>query len=462
MKITKINPEIDRRSFIKLVSVAGVGSMVLPGKIWGSESGKNSRIISVTDDLATSGLNIDKEAVQTMMDFGIMELAQIWDVGGAWKALFPGISTNKIIAIKVNCASSGLPSHPVVTDTIINSLKKIQFGDSYFPENNIIIYERTDYELINAGFTINDSASGVRCFGTNHSGVGFSSHTFPVNGQNKKISRIVSDMADYIINLSVLKNHSLSGVTLCLKNHYGTVQDAITMHGNHCDPWIPALNAIDPIINKNVVNIIDGLFGIKSGGPGGNSQFTANNFIMSTDIVAVDFLGTELLRENGCSTTNIATHIATAVTYGLGTNQPSQMDLVEIFNPTLMNVSVSQPNGGENLIPENMYSIQWESTNLNNVKIEYSTNDGLDWINIIDSIAASTGLYNWMVPNTPSDYCKLRISSIDSPYINDISDGSFIILPDIFVETQWENTNLDQRFTWKKNINIKQIYTFCR
>ena len=435
MKKTKINPEIDRRSFIKLVSVAGVGSMVLPGKIWGSESGKNSRIVSVTDDLATNGLNIDEVVAQTMMDCGIMELAQIWDVGSAWKALLPGISTNKIIAIKVNCAAPNLPSHPVVTEAITSSLIKMQFGDSYFPENNIIIYERSDYELINAGFTINDSATGVRCFGTNHSGVGFSSHTYPVNGQNKKISRIVSDMADYIINLSVLKNHSLSGVTLCLKNHYGTVQDAITMHSNYCDPWIPALNAIDPIINKSSVNIVDGLFGIKSGGPGGNPQFAANNFIMSTDIVATDFLSSELLRENGCLTTNNATHIATAVTYGLGTNQPSQMDIVEIINPTLMNVLVNQPNGGESLIPDIIYNIQWESTNLTNVKIEYSTNDGLDWINIIDSIAANTGHYNWIVPNTPSENCKLRISCIDNPYINDVSDGVFSIQSSSLIQT---------------------------
>jgi len=435
MKKTKINSEIDRRSFIKLASVAGIGSMVLPIKTWSLGATRNSRIVSVTDDLATNGLNIDEVVAQTMMDCGIMELAQIWDIGNAWKSLLPGISTNKIIAIKVNCAAPNLPSHPVVTEAITSSLIKMQFGDSYFPENNIIIYERSDYELINAGFTINDSATGVRCFGTNHSGVGFSSHYYTVNGQNKKISRIVSDMADYIINLSVLKNHSLSGVTLCLKNHYGTVQDAITMHSNYCDPWIPALNAIDPIINKSSVNIVDGLFGIKSGGPGGNPQFAANNFIMSTDIVATDFLSSELLRENGCTTTNLATHIATAVTYGLGTNQPSQMDIVEIINPSLMNVLVNQPNGGESLIPDIIYNIQWESTNLTNVKIEYSTNDGLDWINIIDSIAANTGHYNWTVPNTPSENCKLRISCIDNPFINDVSDGVFSIQSSSLIQT---------------------------
>ncbi|OYT13306.1 MAG: hypothetical protein B6I19_05800 [Bacteroidetes bacterium 4572_114] len=191
------NPEPGRRTFIKLVSVAGVGSMVFPFKAWASGTSRNSRIVSVTDDLATNGLNIDKDVVQTMMDSGIMELAQIWDVGSAWKSLFPDITADKTIAIKVNCASPGLPSHPIVTEAIANSLTKMPFGGSFFPENNIIIFERTDYELINAGFTINASSSGVRCFGTNHSGVGFSSQTYPVNGQNKKISRIVSDMADY-------------------------------------------------------------------------------------------------------------------------------------------------------------------------------------------------------------------------------------------------------------------------
>ena len=428
MKIKNEMSGFDRRSFLKTVSVAGVGSMVLPFELLAINPPRNSRVVIVTDDEATNGLNINEDIVQIMIDYSIMNFAQIWDVGDAWQAILPGISSSKIVAIKVNCLNWSMPSHPLVAYAIANSLQKMLFSGGFsFPANKIIIFDRTDSDLQYSGYTINTSSSGVRCFGTSHSGIGYSSQTWNVNGQNKKISRVATEMTDYIINLSVMKNHSFSGVTLNLKNHYGTVQYPSSLHGGNCDPYIPALNAIEPIKSKNVINIIDALFGIKSGGPGGNPQFVANKFIISSDIVAGDYQGRKLLQENGCNTTGQATHIDTAVSYGLGTNQPNQMDIVEMLNPSLMMVLVNQPNGGESLIPDDTYIIQWESTDVNNVKIEYSTNGGLDWINIIDSIAAGTGTYNWTVPNTPSENCIIRISCIDNLYVNDKSDGIFTI-----------------------------------
>ncbi len=211
----------------------------------------------------------------------------------------------------------------------------MSFGVGNFPENNIIIFDRTNYELTSAGYTINTSENGVRCFGTNNSGVGYSSESYSVNGSNQKISTIVTEMADYIINLGVLKNHSIAGATLCLKNHYGTCHNPGQIHSNHCDPYIPALNALPVINDKQTMNIIDALYGIYSGGPGGSPQFIANKFILSQDIVAADYWGRELLLENGCNTTNNAHHIDTAAQepYVLGTNDPEQMDVLNILNP---------------------------------------------------------------------------------------------------------------------------------
>jgi hypothetical protein len=133
----------------------------------------------------------------------------------------------------------------------------------------------------------------------------------------------------------------MSGVSLCLKNHYGTCSDpggtqsdpGGLHNGNYCDPYIPALNALTPIKSKQMVNIIDGLFGIRSGGPEGSPQFTANKIIMSTDIVAADYCGKELLKSNGCTSTGNAFHIDTAATtYALGTNDPANMDIINITN----------------------------------------------------------------------------------------------------------------------------------
>jgi hypothetical protein len=143
-------------------------------------------------------------------------------------------------------------------------------------------------------------------------------------------------MADYIVNVSVLKNHNMAGVTLCLKNHYGTCNSPGGLHGGDCDPYIPALNSLGPIRNKQCVNVCDALLGIYAGGPSGSPQFAANTLIISQDIVAADYWGREILEDNGCTTISDAHHIETAAgaPYYLGTNDPGQMDVQHIVEPS--------------------------------------------------------------------------------------------------------------------------------
>ena len=84
----------------------------------------------------------------------------------------------------------------------------------------------------------------------------------------------------------------------------------------------------------------------------------------------------------------------------------------------LNSISLTSPNGGENWIIGNSYNITWSSSNITNVKIDYTTNSGSNWINIISSTSASAGSYNWTVPNTPSSQYMVRISDAanDSVY----------------------------------------------
>ncbi|MCK5087984.1 MAG: M6 family metalloprotease domain-containing protein [Melioribacteraceae bacterium] len=65
-------------------------------------------------------------------------------------------------------------------------------------------------------------------------------------------------------------------------------------------------------------------------------------------------------------------------------------------------------------------------TNITNVKIEYSTNNGSDWIEVIAS-TSNDGSYSWAVPNTPSSQCKVKISDVADPGVSDESDAAFTI-----------------------------------
>lgn len=89
-------------------------------------------------------------------------------------------------------------------------------------------------------------------------------------------------------------------------------------------------------------------------------------------------------------------------------------------------VSVLYPNGGETLEIGKIEVIKWSSTNISNVKLEYSINAGSSWISII-TVAASSGTYSWTVPNVNSTLCKIRITNTANTSLYDVSDSVFVI-----------------------------------
>jgi len=325
----------DRRTFLKMTTAMGVAGLVYPRGLFAAPTAANSRVVIVDDPASISGLTVNAAVVQTMVNAGIRSLTQNNDLNQAWKLLLPGVSSTSKIALKVNCINSSLSTHPAVALAVANSLKQLNFGGIPFPDNNIIIFDRTTWELQAAGYTLNTSASGVRCFATNSAGVGYSAQSYNVAGQSQTLSTIITNTADFLVNIAVLKNHGDAGVTLCLKNHYGSCINPGNLHGDYCNPFVPALNGLAPILNRQKVFIIDALAGITSGGPSGPPRIFPKKLIFSADIVAGDYQGRKLLADNGCTTTATATHIDTAATtYSLGTNNPAQMDVIALSSPT--------------------------------------------------------------------------------------------------------------------------------
>jgi hypothetical protein len=338
---------LSRRDFLKRTALGGAGLTLassLPGfPIRASWSGgTTSRVVLVTDQGASFGSSISEEVVQVMMDRGIMELTDEATVGAAWRSLFPGITPASRIGIKINCINRYLSSHPEVAYAIAEGLASMEVGGSSFPRNNIIIWDRYNYEITNAGYTryTDSDPNTVRCFGTNQSGYGPDYDSgFTVLGNTYYPSSILTKHNDYLINLSVLKNHTISGMTMSLKNHYGSINYPAGLHGyNHCDPQIAELNKKirDQLGSPQVVSICDAIFGIFSGGPMGYPQFIFNGILLSKDPVALDYQGKLILENQGCQTTGMATYIATAAgsSYNLGTDDPQQIEMRHIVDPT--------------------------------------------------------------------------------------------------------------------------------
>ncbi|MCD6308721.1 MAG: hypothetical protein J7M24_06980, partial [Candidatus Latescibacteria bacterium] len=92
-------------------------------------------------------------------------------------------------------------------------------------------------------------------------------------------------------------------------------------------------------------------------------------------------------------------------------------------------IEVTAPNGGERWDASSTQVIQWNSTGLQNVRIQYSKDGGNSWVNIIQQASALTGSYSWTIPDeASSNKCRIRISDASDTAILDDSDNDFEIL----------------------------------
>jgi len=116
-------------------------------------------------------------------------------------------------------------------------------------------------------------------------------------------------------------------------------------------------------------------------------------------------------------------------------SNPSINDVSDaVFTITNPVVTVTAPNGGEIWAVGTVKQVKWTSQDISHIKIEYSTDNGSEWLVIIASRLAAFGSYNWTIPNTPSTQCLVRISDVSNPAVNDVSDSTFKIESNVSVE----------------------------
>jgi len=335
--------DISRRDFLKYLGAGAAGLVVNPKLSVNFPDPKllHSTVVQCYHTNATTGSAINQSVVQVMMDASIKALTGLSDVGEAWKSVFPGITTSSVISVKVNCFTE-LPTHPEFAKCILGGLTQMMYSGTPFNPYQVIAWDDSDAHLTgNGGYTINyNTPDQMRCFGSDHSGVGYDTVSLNVNGVTSHPSRILSQLSNYVIDAAVLKTHSMSTVTLNLKNNYGSVNNPGSIHGNgSCNPEIPSLNQqIRDVLNPTgrvKIYIIDGLFGLYSGGPGGLPNCNPKKLIMSLDPVACDTQGQIAInierQAHGLGTIS-APHIITAsqAPYNLGT---TDINLIEINNP---------------------------------------------------------------------------------------------------------------------------------
>jgi len=92
-----------------------------------------------------------------------------------------------------------------------------------------------------------------------------------------------------------------------------------------------------------------------------------------------------------------------------------------------ISIAVTSPNGGEILYVGLTKNITWLSAGkVGNVRIEYSTDSGTSWMEIVGS-TENNGTYSWLVPDAASTTCLVRISEAEDGDPSDTSNAAFTI-----------------------------------
>ena len=269
---------------------------------------------------ADEGGKVNASEVTELLGKSIVAATGISNLGAAWGSLF---DRKDVVGIKVNSlAGSGLSSHPVLVAAIVKGL-----AGAGIPKENIIVWDRAEHELSAAGFSP-ETVAGARILGTDSRGAGYESDIEFSGEIGSCFSTILSRMCTAIINVPVLKDHDLSGVSLGMKNFYGAIHNPNKYHDDNCDPYIADLNQHPLITRKMRLVICDGLKGQYHGGPSSREQWAwpAGTLLVGTDPVAVDRIGLELIEEKrkevGMDSLKAvgreAKHIQTAAGRGLG------------------------------------------------------------------------------------------------------------------------------------------------
>lgn len=251
----------------------------------GALPARTNRVISAR---LAQPANLNPGNAGELLDQAIVSLTGADDPADAWCSLF---APSDHVSIKVNCLGGpGMSTSPVLVAAMAERLVKCGIKPM-----QIIVWDRITRELKEAGYTVTRGGSDLQVYGTDEAGYG---RDILENGSvGSLFSRILTDRCNKIINMPILKDHGICGMTFALKNYFGAIHNPNKYHLNRCKPYIGDLNAMK-LIREREALIVGDLIRIQAeGGPSFKSAWAVpyGGVIVGRDPVAIDAVALKIL-----------------------------------------------------------------------------------------------------------------------------------------------------------------------
>ncbi len=255
------------------------------------QPGTGPKVIHLHSTTATSwnfstgwyGDYVNQNKVNEMVDRGVKELTGQSTVAAAWQSLLPGYTPGKGIAIKVNFNNSnGCADADNIIDALIEPVNSLVAGMKLIGvrEQDIWIYDAL--RPLPARFRNRCTAPGVHFVASDCAETATFDSTAPqaaATFDNPSLQpRHLADVlvnASYLINMPIIKEHGIPGVTLGFKNHFGSIQYVMGQGADNLHDFIEPTNPVysanyNPLVelnqnthirDKTVLIVGDGLYG---------------------------------------------------------------------------------------------------------------------------------------------------------------------------------------------------------
>jgi uncharacterized protein (DUF362 family) len=328
----------NRRDFLKAAATGAVllGAQSKLGLAAALDQHKSQVVVARDAALHGADGKLDEKRVQELLDRAMAAYTGLDKPVEAWKRIV--VPVGKVIGLKVN----GMGGKPIATHLALTLAVCERLQQAGVKPSEIVVWECRRSDLERAGYTISTDRSRIRCIGTDMDGFGFEEKPAAFGSVSVNLARILTRECDFVINLPVLKDHDLAGVTFSLKNFYGAIQRPAELHANGCNPAVADLNCIPALRDKFRFTIGDATASIYEGGPQFRPEhlWHPNAIIVGHDPVAIDYTGWKMVESKRAemglptleSTGRPTTFLVTAADakHNLGTNDPRRIHLMEV------------------------------------------------------------------------------------------------------------------------------------
>jgi len=320
---------VDRRGILRLGAAAGLAAL-LGRQATGAADAKTRVVAAVGRKVFADGGAPRAEAVRPLVDAAVASLLEEKRPADAWRRL---VKPGDLVGIKVNClAGERLSTRIEVVRAIADSVM-----DAGVPRDRIVVWDRKRDDLVRARYPVADR-SGFICAGNDDAG--YSERLIMQGEIGSMFSRLVTEHCSVIINVPVFKDHDLAGVSLALKSAFGAIHNPNKYHLGNLQQAIVDVNRVQCLRAKTVIHICDALFGCYNGGPKPVPRWLERfgTIYASRDPVALDATAWRKMEElrkardlpSLVGSKREPKHIALGAENRLGTNDPAQIEVVNI------------------------------------------------------------------------------------------------------------------------------------